>query len=213
MAHGSDFFVFPRLGGEGASLLDRPLAVVDLETTGFSPGLDRAIEIGIVRVDPSGEIVDEWTSLVDPGRDVGPTWVHGVTDDMVAGAPTFAEVADDILDRFEGAVVVAHNAPFDGGFLAHEFALVGIDTPPLPAACTLQVARWSGLNLPNYKLATCCEAFGLTNAGAHSALGDARVTAELAVQLLANPPELRWTLGPPALPRAGVRAPARRRPH
>lgn len=205
-------FVLPRLRGEGTSLLDRPLAVVDLETTGFSPGPDRAIEIGIVRVDPSGVIVDEWTTLVHPGRDVGPTWVHGVTDEMVADAPSFAEVADEILDRFEGAVVVAHNAPFDGGFLAHEFASAGLPVPALPAACTLQVARWSGLGLPNYRLATCCEAFGLTNAGAHSALGDARVTAELAVQLFADPPDLRWPLTPPALPRSGRRADACPRP-
>ena len=208
MAPTPELFVFPQRGGAGTSLLDRPLAVVDLETTGFSPGPDRAIEIGIVRMDPTGAIVDEWTTLVNPGRDVGPTWVHGVTDEMVAEAPTFAEIADEVLERFEGAVVVAHNAPFDGGFLAHEFAVAGIPTPLIPAACTLQVARWSRLNLPNYRLATCCEAFGLTNAGAHSALGDARVTAELAVQLLADPPELRWSLTPPALPRAGRRAAA-----
>ncbi len=205
MAHTDGFFVFPQRGGDGAGLLDRPLAVVDLETTGFTPGPDRAIEIGIVRVEPTGTIVDEWTTLVHPGRDVGPTWVHGVTDEMVAGAPTFADVADEILDRFEGAVVVAHNAPFDGGFLAHEFSLAGITTPPLPAACTLQVARWSPLRLPNYRLATCCEAFGLTNSGAHSALGDARVTAELAVALFARPSDLRWSITPPDLPRRGRR--------
>lgn len=212
MADSDEFFVFPRMGGAGTSLLDRPLAVVDLETTGFSPGPDRAIEVGIVRVDPSGAVVDEWTSLLDPGRDVGPTWVHGVTDEMVAGAPSFADVADEVLERFEGAVVVAHNASFDGGFLAHEFSLAGIPTPPLPAACTLQVARWLRLDVPNFKLATCCAAFGLTNTGAHSALGDARVTAELAVRLFADPPELRWPISPPLLPRAGRRAVARQRP-
>lgn len=211
MANSAELFVFPQRGGDGTSLLDRPLAVVDLETTGFTPGPDRAIEIGIVRVE-SGHIVDEWTSLLHPGRDVGPTWVHGVTDEMVADAPTFADLADEVLDRFEGTVVVAHNAPFDAGFLAHEFALADIAAPPLPAACTLQVARWSRLNLPNYKLATCCEAFGLTNAGAHSALGDARVTAELAVQLLRGAPELRWPLTPPELPRRGGRAAPQPRP-
>lgn len=211
MASADPLFVLPRLGGDGESLLDRPLAVVDLETTGFSPGPDRAIEIGIVMVDPSGSITDEWSTLLHPGRDVGPTWVHGVTDEMVAGAPTFGDVAAEILDRFEGALIVAHNADFDGGFLTHEFSVAGLATPPLPAACTLQIARWSGLGLPNYRLATCCEAFGLTNAGAHSALGDARVTAELAVRLLASPPDLRWSLTPPALPRPERRAPPRPR--
>ena len=211
MSPSGDLFVLPRLGGSGESLLDRPLAVVDVETTGFTPGPDRLVEVAVVRVEPSGVIVDEWTSLVHPGRDVGPTWVHGITDGMVADAPSFADVAAEVLERFEGAVVVAHNAPFDGGFLAHEFAAAGIVAPPLPAACTLQVARWSNLDLPNYKLATCCEAFGLTNAGAHSALGDARVTAELAVRLLATPPELRWPIAPPALPRPDRRAAAKPR--
>jgi len=211
MADAPELFVYPRRGGDGESLLDRPLAVVDLETTGFTPGPDRAVEIGIVRVE-SGHVVDEWTSLLHPSRDVGPTWVHGVTDEMVADAPPFADLADEILDRFEGAVVVAHNAPFDAGFLAHEFAVAGLTPPPLPAACTLQVARWSRLALPNYRLATCCEAFGLTNTGAHSALGDARVTAELAVQLLGGAPELRWPLTPPALPRGGGRSAPRPRP-
>lgn len=212
MTTGEPLFVFPRLGGEGAVLTDRPLAVVDVETTGFTPGPDRVVEVAVVVVQPDGGVIDEWTSLVDPGRDVGPTWVHGITDEMVAGAPTFADVAAELLERLEGAVVVAHNAPFDGGFLAHELTHAGITTPSVPAACTLQVARWSALDVPNFKLATCCAAFGLTNEWAHSALGDARVTAELAVRLLADPPDLRWPLDPPTLPRPARRAPARPRP-
>jgi DNA polymerase III subunit epsilon len=190
-------FVFATHGGEGHALDHLPLAVVDVETTGFSPGPDRVIEVAVVRTDPDGSVSDRWVSLVHPGRDVGPTQIHGISDDMVADAPTFADIAHDLLAQLAGAVVVAHNAPFDGGFLAHEFATAGLAAPPLPAADTIALARWSGLAVPNYKLATCCAALGLDNQLAHSALGDAEVTAELAVALLDSGLDLRWPITAP----------------
>lgn len=205
-------FHFPQPGGTGESLAGLPLAVVDVETTGFSPGADRIVEVAVVRVAPDGTVMEQFVSLVDPGRDVGPTWVHQITDEMVAGAPTFADIAGDVLELFDGAVVVAHNAGFDGGFLGFELANAGIAAPPVPAACTMQLARWSRLDVPNFKLVTCCEKLGLTNTGAHSALGDALVTAQLASQLLlTHDLDLRWASGPPALPRPARGAPARLR--
>lgn len=212
--HGDELLTFPTMGGSGEALADRTLAVVDVETTGFAPGPDRVVEVAVVRITPDGTIEDEWVSLVNPGRDVGPSWVHHITNDMVAGAPEFADVADELLDRFADAVVVAHNARFDAGFLAHELDTAGFQAPSLPGACTMQLARWSGLAVANYKLATCCEALGLVNAGAHSALGDARVTAELAARLVAPGLDLRWSVGPwqrSAATRAGSQAVAR--PH
>jgi DNA polymerase III subunit epsilon len=205
-------FHFPRPGGPGEPLADRPLAVVDVETTGFSPGPDRVVEVAVVRMSPDGVIEEQFVSLVHPGRDVGPTWVHKITDDMVANAPTFGDIAGEVLELFEGAVVVAHNASFDGGFLGFELAEAGIATPPVPAACTMQLARWSSLDVPNFKLVTCCEALGLTNTGAHSALGDALVTAQLVSRLLAVDLDLRWATGPQPLPRPVTRAPAHLRP-
>jgi len=205
-------FHFPRPGGSGELLTDRPLAVVDVETTGFNPGPDRVVEVAVVRMSPTGVIEEQFVSLVDPGRDVGPTWVHQITDEMVAGAPSFGDIAGDVLELFDGAVVVAHNAGFDGGFLGFELAHAGIETPTVPAACTMQLARWSRLDVPNFKLVTCCDALGLTNTGAHSALGDAVVTAQLAARLLANDLDLRWERGPVPLPRLATRAPAFPRP-
>jgi DNA polymerase-3 subunit epsilon len=193
-------FVFPTAGGDGLNLADRSLAVVDLETTGFTPGPDRVIEVAVVRVDRTGAIEDRWVTLVDPGRDVGPTHIHGITPAMVAGAPTFADVATEVLARFSDAVVVAHNAPFEDGFLANEFTTAGFSPLGLPALCTIELARTSRLDVPNFRLATCCEAFGLTNTGAHSALGDALVTAELAVRLLQRGVDLRWPHEPPPAP-------------
>jgi DNA polymerase III subunit epsilon len=194
-------------------LSGHPLAVIDLETTGFAPGArtgDRIVEVAVVRVTPDGHIEDQWVTLLDPGRDVGPTWVHQITQDMVANAPTFADIAGDLLDRLRGAVVVAHNASFEDSFLGWEFAHAGLAMPTLPALCTLRLAR-GVLEAPNYKLATCCEAFGLENDGAHSALGDARVTADLATALLGRADGLRWASAPPPLPEAS-HAPAQRRP-
>jgi len=205
-------FHFPQPGGRGQRLADRPLAVIDVETTGFNPGPDRVVEVAVVRMSPEGVIEEQFVSLVNPGRDVGPTWVHQITDDMVAEAPAFADIAGDVLELLDGAVAVAHNASFDGGFLGFELANAGIDTPAVPAACTMQLARWSRLDVPNFKLATCCEALGLTNSGAHSALGDAVVTSQLAAQLLANDLDLRWSTGPQPLPRLTQRAPAHLRP-
>jgi DNA polymerase III epsilon subunit family exonuclease len=205
-------FHFPQPGGSGQPLAELPLAVVDVETTGFNPGADRVVEVAIVRMSPSGVVEEQFVSLVDPGRDVGPTWVHQITDDMVAGAPTFGDIAGDVLELLDGAVAVAHNASFDGGFLGFELAHAGIRSPSVPAACTMQLARWSRLDVPNFKLATCCEALGLTNSGAHSALGDALVTAQLASRLMANDLDLRWATGPSPLPRPPRRAIARLRP-
>jgi DNA polymerase III subunit epsilon len=209
------FFHFPAPGGSGELLTDRPLAVVDVETTGFNAGPDRVVEVAVVRVSATGVIEEQFVSLVNPGRDVGPTWVHKITDAMVADAPTFGDIAAHVLELFDGAVVVAHNAGFDGGFLGFELLHAGIETPAVPAACTMQLARWSELKVPNYKLITCCEALGFTNTGAHSALGDALVTAQLVSHLLANEAselDLRWTAGPLPLPRPVTRAPAYPRP-
>ncbi len=205
-------FTFPKVGGEGLDLVNRSLAVVDLETTGFEPGPDRIVEVAVVRVDRFGAIEDRWVTLVDPGRDVGPTNIHGITPAMVEGAPTFSEVAPEVLTRFADAVIVAHNAPFEDGFLATEFAGAGFGPLALPALCTIQLAKWAGLNVPNFRLATCCEAFGLTNTGAHSALGDALVTAELAVRLLDRGVDLRWPHEPPPAPPRQSPVPGRVRP-
>jgi DNA polymerase-3 subunit epsilon len=205
-------FVLATHGGDGHALDHLPLAVVDVETTGFTPGPDRVIEVGVVRVDPDGTITDRWVTLVHPGRDVGPTAIHGVTDAMVANAPTFADVAEDLLALLAGSVVVAHNAPFDGGFLAHEFAAADVAAPLLPAADTIALARWSRLDVPNFKLATCCAALGLDNQRAHSALGDAEVTAELAVALLSNGLDLRWPITAPTASAPAVTARTHVRP-
>lgn len=94
--------------------------VVDVETTRLY-NVDRIVEVAAVTVDSSGAIVDEWGTLVDPQRDVGPTHIHGVTASMVSAAPRFQEVAAALADRLYGAALVAHNLTFDARMLANEF--------------------------------------------------------------------------------------------
>ena len=156
-----------------------PFAVFDVETTGFAAtGADRVIEIAIVQADHRGEIVDEWSTLLHPDRDPGPTWVHGISLELLLGAPHFEDVAGDIAERMEGRTLVGHNISFDLRFLAAEFERIGHPLPRIPAACTMRMSRLLGKQAPR-KLADCCDHFGVELINAHSALDDARATARL----------------------------------
>ncbi|HQY48072.1 MAG TPA: 3'-5' exonuclease, partial [Usitatibacteraceae bacterium] len=112
-----------RPDGAAVTLLAPAVAFVDLETTGTSATGDRVTEVAIVRV-VDGELVEEWSTLVDPECSIPPDIqvLTGITNEMVRGAPTFAEIRHEVLERLEGHLFVAHNARFDYGFLKNEFA-------------------------------------------------------------------------------------------
>ena len=166
-----------------------PFAVLDLETTGFSPGLgDRVVEIAVVRTSPEGTVLDSWTTLLNPQREVGPTRVHRIRGADVADAPRFLDVAGDIAARLDGAVVVAHNARFDLGFLTAEYARLGASAPTWPTLCTLGLSHRLG-RLGGGSLDACLAAEGLTNEEKHSALGDATATAGLFATYLSRAAE------------------------
>jgi DNA polymerase-3 subunit epsilon len=142
--------VVPRLAGlPGSVRLRREVpapvayAVVDVETTGTSIEADEIVSIALVRLDASGEELDRFASLVRPAGPIPPesTAVHGIDDDAVARAPTFAMAAPDVLDLLDGAVFVAHNADFDLPLLQHTFARAGILYRPVGVACTLDAFR------------------------------------------------------------------------
>ena len=146
-------------------------AVIDLETTGFGK-TDRIVEIGVVVVDPeTGVVVDEFDTLLNPGRDIGATHVHGITATMVESAPTFEEIAGALSRVLGGNVLVAHNLPFDKRFLMQEFERAGIDVDPGLGVCTLK--------LSGEKLSVVCERHGIDIASHHRALADARATAQV----------------------------------
>ncbi|MBF5082561.1 exonuclease domain-containing protein [Quadrisphaera sp. INWT6] len=155
-------------------------AVLDLETTGFSPRTERIVEVAVVHVSPDGRAGADWSTLVHPDRStVGATHVHGIRPADVRGAPRFADIAGALVEQLAGRVLVAHNASFDVPFLRAEFERAGVAMPEVAELCTLRESRLHLPDLLKRKLADCCSAAGVTLSGAHSALGDARATAEL----------------------------------
>jgi DNA polymerase-3 subunit epsilon len=166
-----------------SALLDEPLACVDLETTGGHALCHRIIEVGIVLMQ-SGEVVDEWSSLVNPGCRI-PASIErftGITSEMVAGAPGFADLQDEVLGRLAGRLFVAHNARFDYGFLRSEFRRLGARFRA-PVLCTVRLSRRVDPALRGHNLDAVMERHGLSCAARHRALGDARVLADLLVVL------------------------------
>lgn len=159
-------------------------AVIDVETTGLSPQVDRILELAIVRTDRAGRVIDEWVCRFDPQGPVGATHIHGITQADVAGAPVFAQVIPELNARLAGLAIVAHNARFDLAFLRREFARAGWALPWLPSLCTLDASRFYLPDLDRRRLPDCCSASGIKLVNAHSAMGDARATATLLASYL-----------------------------
>ena len=169
----------PAPGSATLADLRGPVACVDLETTGGSAPHHRVIEIGIVLLD-RGVVVDEWSSLVDPGCAIprGITAITGIDDTMVTAAPGFGDLADAIRRRREGRLFVAHNAGFDYGFLRTEFRRVGVRYSA-PKLCTVRLSRALFPGEHGHSLDALIERFGLGCDARHRALGDARVLPAL----------------------------------
>jgi DNA polymerase III subunit epsilon len=145
-----------------------PLAFLDVETTGLSPEMgDRVCEVAILRCE-GGEIVDALQQLVNPQRPMGAGAyaVHGISDEALADAPYFPQVAPDVLALLDGAVWVGHNVLFDLGFLASELARQGAGLPPYIALDTMHLAR-ACFRLRSYALGRAAEALGIRVEGQH----------------------------------------------
>ncbi|MER6465373.1 DEDDh family exonuclease [Streptomyces sp. NPDC001228] len=152
-------------------------AVVDVETTGLARD-DRIISAAVYRLDGRGEVEDHWYTLVNPERDPGPVWIHGLTSEVLDGAPLFADVAEEFAARLDGRVLVAHNAVFDWQMIAREYARAKSEPPVKQRLCTIALSKELGLPLQNHKLETLAAHFGVVQRRAHHALDDARVLAE-----------------------------------
>lgn len=158
-------------------------AVVDVETTGLRWRADRIIEVAVVRVDVSGAVVSEFSTLIDPERNPGATHIHGLSVEDLQGAPRFGEVLGELLRHLDGAVLVGHNVQFDAGFLREEFLRAGIVMPRVPVLCTRELSQTVLPRLGDYRLAACCRALGIAQGPEHQALEDARATATLFIRL------------------------------
>ena len=170
------------------ALHDVTFCVVDLETTGGSAAAGAMItEIGAVKV-RGGEVLGEFHTLVDPEIGIPPfiTVLTGIDDVLVYGAPTIDSVLPSFLEFSAGAVLVAHNAPFDLGFLRHFADQLGYDWPECESVDTVTLARRTLTtdDTPNCKLATLARALGATTTPVHRALDDARATVDVLHSLL-----------------------------
>ncbi|MEV7778233.1 3'-5' exonuclease [Kitasatospora sp. NPDC088351] len=154
-------------------------AVVDVEATGRSPWRHRVVEVAVVLLDAALRPETEFCTLLDPLGPVGPTHVHRIAQADVEGAPRFREIAPRLLELLAGRVLVGHHVTCDHAFLGREFARIGVPLPPVPLLCTMRLARAHLPQARGFGLAACAEAAGLGGFAAHTALGDARATAEL----------------------------------
>lgn len=171
----------PRLDDLGRPLASTPFVVVDLETTGAGPEAS-ITEIGAVRV-CGGEVTGEFQTLVNPAAHIPPLIqvLTGITDAMVAGAPRVGEVLPSFWEFARGAVLVAHNAGFDIGFLKRAAAAHDHPWENPPVVDTVALARGVLLRdeVPNVKLATLARHFKAPVPPDHRALTDARATVHV----------------------------------
>lgn len=164
--------------------LPDPCTLIDLETTGAHPARDRITEIAVMRIE-GGQVVARWETLVNPQCNI-PHLIQdliGITNDMVATAPTFAEVADTLRTYLQGAVFVAHNARFDYGFIRNAYAELG-QSFEAPVLCTVKLSRALYPEHHRHGLDALIERHALECHARHRAMGD--VEALRAFLLLAQ---------------------------
>jgi DNA polymerase-3 subunit epsilon len=159
-------------------------AVVDIETTGGSASRDRITEVAIFLYD-GNEIVDSFVTLVNPERSIPYfiTRLTGITDQMVAHAPRFCEVARKIVEITENSTFVAHNVNFDYNFIRQEFMRLGYDFRR-DKLCTVQLSRKMIPGHRSYSLGNICKQVGIDIDHRHRAAGDAMATIRLLDYLL-----------------------------
>ncbi len=161
--------------GELKTLFDEPYVCVDIETDGMNYTHGHVIEVAAIRVE-NGEIVKEFTTLIDPGVSIPYfiTNLTGITTNDVQGAPSFADIADELYDIMEGATFVAHNVRFDYSFLKQAFRRVGTDFDP-KQLCTVKLSRALYPEQKSHKLASVIARHGLAYSARHRAYDDAHV--------------------------------------
>jgi DNA polymerase-3 subunit epsilon len=165
----------------------------DIETTGLDPKRDRIVEFGAVKFDKRGP-VSRYSLLINPGipmpEEAGR--VNNITDKMLAGQPSIEEALPDFLRLIKNTIIIAHNAPFDCGFvnetLTRLYGAAKSWTPPFPVlpnkiADTLLVGRRLLPGRPGYKLQDLAGFFKIRAEAAHRAMDDARLCMEIFINL------------------------------
>lgn len=156
---------------------ETPISVIDFETTGIYPKRDRVVEVTVVRIDPDKEPVVAFDSLVNPGRKVAASEIHGITDEDVRDAPHFGDIAGDILDAVRGSVLSAYNVYFDVKFLKEELKRLGVSFDS-PHFCLMYMWPLLGLGKKS-PLSEACNQVGIEVGRSHTSLDDAKAGAGL----------------------------------
>lgn len=164
-------------GIHGWRVHETPVAVLDFETTGVNPGTDRVAEVSVLRCEPDSEPQLVLDTLVNPERRMSATEIHGITDDDVADAPTFSEIAGDVVHALSDCVVAAYNVYFDMRFLNYELDRAGCRCAP-PHFCLMYMRPMLGLGA-RCTLGDACRDHGIEHPGMHMSSGDVVASANL----------------------------------
>lgn len=193
--------------------LQSSFVVIDVETTGLRPS-DRVVEFAGAVLDGGGVLSHQVSTLVDPGRSPGPVGVHGITGEMLRGAPTFQLAAQAILHLLRGRVLVGHNLHFDWIHVRHEFRRLGLRLPVTSGGlCTAELAR-RVFGTP-LTLERACALVGIEHRYPHRAASDVAATVQLFSWLrteLGDFPAHRPLLLARGLPSPQLKAPLKPRP-
>lgn len=184
---------------------DATYTVVDLETTGLNPDIDRIVEVGLVKFSADGTTIDEFATLINnPGSSPEAIGIHHIRDSDLVGAPRIEDVLPEVFAFISGTVLVAHNFSFEEGFLTAAARRAAIPVPRVVGVCTLDTCRshldGRAFSLPAmYKTAT-----GEWAHDRHTGLGDARAVKEVLLWLLRNAPSALYFTqdprgGPPSV--------------
>lgn len=186
--------------------------VVDVETTGLSAREgDKVVQVAASVLDATGQPLESWSTLVNPGRPVAATEIHGITDAHLVDAPRFEEVLPTLVELLRGRVLVAHNAAFDWTFLSTEARAGGGALPTRQRLCTLALARKLEVGSYGYSLGDLAEHYEVEQVKAHDAADDVSVLSRVFSHLLLEAAESR-TLLPLWEPPAWSRVPSRPKP-
>ncbi len=175
---------------DDARFIDLPLAVIDCETTGLDPKVDRVIEVAIVHMQ-GGVVVDRYSSLVNPEQAVPEEVIKitGIDPGALATAPRFAEIADEVHRRLGDRVFIAYNLAFDRAFLTHELERVGHQLPATTFLDPLVFVRHLHKSEGSKRLTAVAERLGVPLSNAHRAADDAEAAGLVLYALLARLPE------------------------
>lgn len=163
-----------------------PFIIVDCETTGLVPSLDRVIEIGAVKV-LDGKVIDEFSTLINPEIFIPTeiTGITGITTEMLQGHPLIQDVLPKYMEFLgDDYVFVAHNVEFDKEFINESLLRAQMNKMNSPYLCTINLARHVHPNLARYNLGNLAQLFNVDLPQAHRAIHDARATAQLFVKFM-----------------------------